>query len=55
MSFARGWSLRCNRNLRDFFALFVYTSRALSLTKIPTVLPSELLHEPTTMATVMLS
>jgi len=37
-------------SLRNHFALFVYSSRALSLTKIPAVLPSELLHEPTTMA-----
>ncbi len=40
----------CNRNLRDLFALITYISRALSRTKIPAVLPSELLHRPGRMA-----
>jgi hypothetical protein len=43
-------STRCNQNQCNLFALFAYTSRALSLTKIPAVLPSELLHELSTMA-----
>jgi hypothetical protein len=43
-------SVGCNRNLRDPFALFTYTSRVLSRTKIPAVLRSELLHKPGTMA-----